>query len=151
MNVGTLCRQDVVTIDPAESLVHAARLMRERHVGFLVVVGSNNLNSDLSVTGVLTDRDIVIAVVAKDADARSLRVGDVMTRNPLLAEESSSVNATVRLMREVGVRRVPVIGGRNELTGVLSLDDVLDSTAVLLGDIAGASRSEQKSERSARP
>jgi CBS domain-containing protein len=151
MNVASLCRREVVTIDSAEGLTQAARLMRQRHVGFLIVVETNASNTDLKVTGVLTDRDIVTAVVAKEADPRTLRVGDVMTRNPLLASESGSLDATVRHMCEVGVRRVPVVGGRNELAGILSLDDVLDAMAGLLGDVAGAIRNEQRCERTSRP
>jgi CBS domain-containing protein len=151
MDIGTICRREVVSIDAAEGLIQAARLMRLRHVGFLVVVEANSSNKDLKVIGVLTDRDIVTAVIAKDADARTLKVGDVMTRNPLLAIEAGSLDATVRQMREVGVRRVPVVGARNELIGVLSLDDVLEATAALIGDIAGAIRSEQRTERTSRP
>src|SRR5215470_8843381 len=143
MNIGHLCRREVVSVDAAEDLVQAARLMRQHHVGMLVVVESSSANADLKVLGVLTDRDIVTAVIAKEADARGLKVGDVMTRNPLLACESGSVNATLRQMCEVGVRRVPVVGGRNELVGVLSLDDMLDDMAALLGDVAGAIRNEQ--------
>jgi CBS domain-containing protein len=151
MNVGSLCRREVVTVDSAEGLTQAARLMRQCHVGYLIVVEANPSSTDLKVTGVLTDRDVVTAVVAREADARALKVGDVMTRNPLLANESGPLNATLRHMSEVGVRRVPVVGGRNELVGVLSLDDVLDSMAGLLGDVAGAIRNEQRSERTSRP
>jgi CBS domain-containing protein len=151
MNIGSLCRREVVTVDAGEGLTQAARLMRQRHVGYLVVVESNSASTDLKVTGVLTDRDIVTAVVAKEADARTLKVADVMTRNPLLANESGSIEATLRHMSEVGVRRVPVVGARDQLTGILSLDDLLDSMAGLLGNVAGAIRNEQRSERTARP
>src|SRR5262245_37973166 len=151
MNIGSLCRREVVTVDAAEALTQAARLMRQRHVGYLVVVESNSASTDLKVAGVLTDRDIVTAVVAKEADARTLKVGDVMTRNPLLANESGAIEATLRHMSEVGVRRVPVVGARDQLTGILSLDDLLDSMAGLLGNVAGAIRNEQRSERTARP
>jgi CBS domain-containing protein len=151
MNIGDLCQREVVSVDAGEGLVQAARLMRQRHVGMLVVVESSATNTDLRVVGVLTDRDIVTAVIAREADARTLEVGDVMTRNPLLALESGSVNATLRQMCDVGVRRVPVVGGRNELVGVLSLDDVLDNVAALVGDIADAIRNEQRSERTSRP
>ncbi len=151
MNVGKICHREVVTVDAAEGLTQAARLMRQQHVGFLVVVESNTANADLKVVGVLTDRDIVTAVIAKEADARSFRVGDVMTRNPLLADESASLDSTLKTMREVGVRRVPVVGVRNELVGVLSIDDVLDSLADQLGSVSAAIRSEQRQERTARP
>lgn len=151
MNVGSICQSDVVSIDAAEGLTQAARLMRQRHVGFLIVVEANSSNPDLKVIGVLTDRDIVTAVIAKEADARGLKVGDVMTRNPLLAAASSSVEATLRTMREVGVRRVPVVGANNELVGVLSIDDVLDLLADQLGNVTAAIRSEQRVERTSRP
>src|SRR5262249_41083870 len=147
MNIGSVCRREVVTVETAEGLTQAARLMRQHHVGFLVVVQPSSSSTDLSVIGVLTDRDIVTAVIAKEADARTLKVGDVMVRNPLLASEVASLDATLRHMSDVGVRRVPVVGARNELVGVLSLDDVLDLMANLIGDVAGAIRSEQRSER----
>jgi CBS domain-containing protein len=151
MNVGTLCRREVVTVDAAEGLTQAAHLMRKRHVGFLVVVETSVSSPNMRVIGVLTDRDIVTAVIAKDADARTLRVGDVMTRDPLLAAETGSLDATLRHMHEFGVRRVPVVGRDNELVGVLSLDDVLEKMAEVLVDVAGAIRSEQQTERTARP
>lgn len=151
MNVRTLCRREVVTVDSAESLTQAAHLMRNRHVGFLIVVQTSASSPGMRVVGVLTDRDIVTAVIAKDADVRALRVGDVMTRDPLMAMESASLDAVLRNMHEVGVRRVPVVGPENELVGVLSLDDVLEKMAEALVDVAGAIRSEQRMERTARP
>lgn len=151
MNIGTLCHREVVTVDPGEGLTQAALLMRKHHVGFLVVVQTSASSADLKVVGVLTDRDIVTAVVAKEADARTLRVGDVMTRDPLLVTEPASLDSVLKHMREVGVRRVPVVGTRNELVGVVSLDDVLENVADLLFDVAGAIRTEQRTERTARP
>jgi len=151
MNVGTLCRREVVSVDAAESLTQAARLMRQRHVGLLVVVEPVASSPDLRVIGVLTDRDIVTAIVAKEADASGFKVGDVMTRSPLLADASASVESTLRTMREVGVRRVPVVGSRNELVGVLSIDDVLDTLAEQLGCVMATIRSEQNQERTVRP
>jgi CBS domain-containing protein len=105
----------------------------------------------LKVVGVLTDRDIVTTVVAKDADAHTLKVGDVMTRNPLVAGDSYALESMLRHMREAGVRRVPVVGLRSELVGVLSLDDVLEALASQLTNIAAAIRNEQQLERSVRP
>ena len=151
MNVGSICQGDVVTTRPGDDLCVAARLMRERHVGFLIVVEPTTSDADLKVIGVLTDRDIVVTVVAKEADARTLKVEDIMTRNPLLISDSCSLEVALRHMRDAGVRRVPVVGGRTQLVGVLSLDDVLDAFAGQLSDVAGAIRSEQHIERTARP
>jgi CBS domain-containing protein len=151
MSVGDICRRDVVTIAPDASLYYAASVMREKHVGMLVVVMPAKDGVDRAVQGVLTDRDIVVTVVGRDADPKDLKVMDVMTRNPLLAAEKSSVAVVLRLMRADGVRRVPVVGARNELVGVLSIDDVLDVMAEQIGAISGAIRGEQSRERQLRP
>jgi CBS domain-containing protein len=78
---------------------------------------------------VLTDRDIVRSVVAREADSRALRVDDVMTRDPLIAQLADDLLDARRRMRRLGVRRVPVVGDSGELLGVLSLDDILDGLA----------------------
>jgi CBS domain-containing protein len=151
MGVGDICRRDVVTIAPENDLCDAARLMREKHVGMLVVVGTVEGNADQVVQGVLTDRDIVVTVVGRGAEPKGLKVMDVMTRNPLLVAEGASVAGVVRLMRTDGVRRVPVVGARNQLVGVISIDDVLDVLADQLTAISGAIRGEQARERELRP
>jgi CBS domain-containing protein len=147
MSVVNLCQRHVVTILAGAGLTAAAKLMRQDHVGYLVVVEPLPEEDGLKLVGVLTDRDIVIAVVAREADPRTLTVGDVMTRDPLLAKESSSVEATLHYMREVGVRRVPVLSTTDRLIGVLALDDALGAVAEQLSDIAGCVRNEQRVER----
>ena len=150
MIVGNLCKTEVITVTSDEPVAAAARLMRERHVGLLVVVEAGAVKPDLMPIGVLTDRDIVTAVVAKDADAHALKVGDVMTRHPLLAGESHYLEGTLRLMRDAGVRRAPVVGSRGQLTGILSLDDVITEFAGQISDVAGAFLNEQTRERATR-
>jgi CBS domain-containing protein len=150
MNAGTICKRDVVTIRETDDLTLGAHLMREKHVGCLIVVEPAEQGGQLKVVGVLTDRDIVVAVLAREVDARTLKVGDVMTRNPLLAQDSQSIDAVLRHMREVGVRRVPVVDHTGHLIGVLSLDDVLEAIAEQLMNVAGSIRSEQRVERAVR-
>lgn len=145
MNAGSVCKRGVVTVAPTDDLIAAAHVMREKHVGFLVVAESTVHNR--RVIGVLTDRDIVVAVLAQEVDAHALKVGDVMTRNPLLIDEAQSIEAVLRHMREAGVRRVPVVDCSGALTGVLSIDDVLERIAGQLIDIAGSIRNEQRMER----
>ena len=151
MSVGDICRREVVTITPDAGLCDAARVMREKHVGFLVVVGPATEKGDRLVQGVLTDRDIVVTVVGRDADPKDLKVVDIMTRNPLLIAAGTSVTGALGLMRADGVRRVPVVGVRNELVGVLSIDDVLDVVANQLTAISGAMQGERALERVVRP
>lgn len=145
MNAGSVCKRGVVTVAPTDDLVAAAHVMREKHVGYLIVSESTVHNR--RVIGVLTDRDIVVAVLAQEVDAHALKVGDVMTRNPLIIDEGQSIEAVLRHMREAGVRRVPVVDRSGALTGVLSIDDVLEQIADQLINIAGSIRNEQRMER----
>ena len=82
MEVASLCQRNVVTIRPSDDLTTAAERMRARHVGYLVVADACPRDGALEPLGVLTDRDIVVSVVARHADPGALRVGDVMTRQP---------------------------------------------------------------------
>lgn len=146
MNVGSICKRQIVTVTPRSDLATAAELMREKHVGFLIVVEPEPQAQYGRPVGVLTDRDIVISVVARGADPTLLTAGDVMNREPVLAEESDSVDHALRTMRRMGVRRLPVIGSRGMLTGVLALDDVLDVLAAEIGEVSGTVRNEQRIE-----
>lgn len=151
MDVIQLCRRNAVTIRPFEDLLAAARLMRESHVGFLVVVEPMVGDSGERPVGVLTDRDIVVRVLARETDPRSLRVGDVMTRDPVMAKGTQPLSEALRSMRLIGVRRIPVAGHRGQLIGVLSLDEVIDDLSGRLSDVAGSIRTELRAEEALRP
>lgn len=151
MKVGDICSRDVATIRELDGLTAAAQLMRQRHIGYVVVIEPKVGESTGAPIGVITDRDIVVGVVAREADPRSLRVGDLMTRQPVLAAEDSSVSAALHHMREIGIRRVPVVDRVGRLIGVLSLDDVLDALAEQLMDVASSIRRELKVESALRP
>jgi CBS domain-containing protein len=151
MNVSQLCSRDVVTVRKTDEVTVAARLMRKKHVGYLVVVEPDFTGATQRPIGVLTDRDIVIGVVAQDVNPRGLRVGDVMTRSPVVVELTDSIAAAVQEMRRIGVRRVPVVGSVGELEGVLSLDEVLDALSGELQNLAGAVRNERRVETALRP
>lgn len=151
MKVGDICTRNVATVAEFEELMAAAQLMRKKHIGYLVVVEPNIADGTVTPVGVVTDRDIVVRVLAREADVRSLRVGDVMTRQPVLAKEDSSISAALHDMREIGVRRLPVVDHAGRLFGVLSLDDVLDALAEELMDVATSIRHELKVENALRP
>jgi CBS domain-containing protein len=151
MNVIDVCKRNVVTIGPAEELKTAAQLMRERHIGYLVVVEPSGLSGAPRPIGVLTDRDLVITVLAKGEDPSGLRAGDVMTRDPVTVREDKPLAFALSEMRRIGVRRLPVIDGAGQLTGILSLDDVLDALAAELAGVVGSIRSELHIEGALRP
>jgi len=151
MIVSEICRRNPVTIRSHEELISAAALMRERHIGYLIVVEPHPPHAAPRPVGVLTDRDLVVGVLAKGADARLLKVGDVMTRDPIVVCEDTSLNSALAEMRRIGVRRIPVVDAVGQLVGVLSLDEVLDAIAEELRGVIGSIRTEVRAEGARRP
>lgn len=149
--IGKLCQRNVICIGPNEDIATAAQRMRESHVGCLIVTQPGAEGSQRKVLGMLTDRDIVVSVVAREAAPRSLKVSDVMSRYPLMVAEDASLDAALSFMRDAGVRRVAVTGAQGELVGVLSLDDVLEKMAEQLTKITTSMRTGQRTERLVRP
>jgi CBS domain-containing protein len=140
LNAGDICTRTVTIAYPSMALNEAARLMRDRHVGSLVVVEERTLE-DRVVVGMLTDRDIAIGVVAADRDPHGMRVGDVMSKGVATAREDDSLADLLSAMRRKGVRRVPVVSPQGSLIGLVALDDVLDVLAQemkAVADVVGA-------------
>jgi CBS domain-containing protein len=133
-----------ISIFCGADVAQAARLMRDQHVGFLVV---HREGDDLRrPLGVLTDRDIVLEVTACGIDPRSVTVEDVMTREPLIARDSDELSDVLQTMRREGVRRVPVVDSRGALVGIIAIDDLVGIVAGLICDMAGSIRTEQRRE-----
>jgi CBS domain-containing protein len=129
MNAYDLCQRHVVTVRRHEELSTAAWMMRERNVGCLVVVDMAGTFGGWRAVGLLTDRDIVTNVFARDCDPRSMLVEEVMTRQPLCVTQSTPFDEAWQRMRAAGVRRVPVVDDRGCLCGILALDDIFDHLA----------------------
>jgi len=144
MNVGELCNRQVVIATRQTGLVEAARRMREHHVGSLVVVAEQF--SQRVPVGMITDRDIVVAVVAKEVDAKTLTVGDVMSAGALVVREQDGIPDALRMMREKGVRRVPVVNDTGGLAGIVTVDDILELVAEEMDGFVRTLRSERARE-----
>lgn len=144
-----LCTREVVACPPSLSVDEAARLMRERHVGSLVVVERGD--GGRLPAGILTDRDIVTAVVAKDVDPKTLRVGDVMSTTVAVVRAHDTLYDVLSQMRRHGVRRIPVIDAHGVLAGLVSQDDVLSAIAGELQALASVSQRGQHQEMRTRP
>jgi len=125
-------------------VAEAARLMREQHVGSLVVI--EETDNGRVVIGMLTDRDIAIAVVALDFNAQTLRVADVMSSSLVTVRAEDSVHDVLSLMRRHGVRRIPVTMEQDVLIGIVTLDDLLEIAAEELRGFVQAIESERKRE-----
>lgn len=148
LSAGDLCTRTVVVAHRDLALNEAARLMREHHVGCLVVV--DEAGDGRRPVGLLTDRDIVTAVVAQDVDTQLLRVDDMMSGSPAVAYESDSLLDALAAMRRAGVRRVPVVDARGVLQGLLALDDVIETVGEqmsALAQVLGAARQREQRRR----
>lgn len=134
MNIGTICKRHLVTIDGSDSLQHAAALMREHHVGALVV--TTRADEGAQVVGMLSDRDLAIEVLARGGDASRLTVGG-LARGPLVSvREDESVAAAVDQMQSAGVRRLLVHEAEGHLVGIVSFDDLLPACIAPLAGLA---------------
>ena len=148
--VSDYCSPDAITVTPGFGLLETAKLMRDRHVGCVVVVENAPLGA--RPIGILTDRDIVVGVLAQtDRQLHLLHVDDVMTRDPQLAKGSDDLSDTLMTMRAKGIRRVPVVSTEGALTGLLSFDDVLDYVRDEVADLARLVGRERRREQRTRP
>lgn len=148
MKVGEICKRAVIAVDNSTDVDAAAETMRKHHVGYLIVYkAGDELRRPI---GVLTDRDIVIEVIANKVDPVAVTVDDVMTRQPMVAEETEQLGDVLQAMRIAGVRRVPVVDARGALAGVVAIDDAFDVITGFMCDITGSVKNEQRQERRAR-
>jgi len=148
MKISDHCKRPVVAIRGDADIADAAKLMREQHVGFLVVF--NQSDKSRKPVGVLTDRDIVLQVTAREVDPHAVRIEDAMTRNPLVATEADDLAEVLQAMQMMGIRRVPVTDTLGVLTGVFAVDDAVGMIAELLCNVSGSIKSEQRQEWRAR-
>ena len=148
MSVGEICNREVVTIEKSAPVVRAAKLMRQFHVGCVVVVADGV--QPLQPVGVVTDRDLAIEILAQEVPAETVIVGDVMGAELLTAREEDGIWETIMRMRAVGVRRLPIVSRHGELVGILTMDDLLQFIVGELSDLVKLVRREQKREEVAR-
>jgi CBS domain-containing protein len=146
MTVSEIYSTPAVTAHPDETVVEAARRLRDRHVGDVIVVDDTK-----RLVGILTDRDIVVSAVAQSPDRLdSLRVGDIMTTDVLSVRRNETVEDALKKMASRGVRRLPVLGVDGHVDGVLSLDDLLQRESLQLWNLVTAVAREQRQERELR-
>ena len=118
-----VCMPDVVYCGPATTITEAARLMRRKHVGDIVVV--EDPEGDRIPVGVVTDRDIVVEVLANELDPATNTVTDIMRTPVVIADDGEDTAQAIERMRTHGVRRIPVVGTGGALVGIVTLDDLL--------------------------
>jgi CBS domain-containing protein len=134
MSIAELCTRSVVSATPTTTIVDAAALMRRHHVGNIVVVD----RADRAPTplGLVTDRDIVVEVVAKGVDPSAVTVAEVLTGRVEVIAETASAEEALRRMTEAAVRRLPVVNRAGGLVGIISVNDLLPWLALEIGNVA---------------
>ena len=144
MNVSRIYTRSLVAAQRSNSLQMAAALMRRHHVGALLVT-DDEPNSDRAI-GIITDRDLVVQVIADGISPEKRTIGEVMTPGISTISETSDVHEAIEVMRSDGIRRLAVADEDGTLLGVLSFDDVIDAIAVELSGLADSIRSERERE-----
>lgn len=144
MTIGAVCNHEIITVQRDATVLHAATLMRQYHVGDVVVI-ENHKNKILPI-GIVTDRDIIIEVVATELDCEVITVGDIMITNLAMVKESAGILEGIQLMTSKGVRRLPVLDDSGSLIGIVTLDDLLQLLAKEFGALSKLVAREQKNE-----
>ena len=148
MHIRDICTSDAAHCTRDETVQGAALMMRRLHVGDVIVV--DRFDGASVPVGIVTDRDIVVSVIAPGLDPASLQVGDIMTDDLLTARDTDDVYETIEHMRLRGIRRVPMIDAKGNLTGVVSADDLLEFLAEEMGELSRISPYQQAHEKRAR-
>ena len=133
MFVGEMCNRQVIICGPDDSIQVASELMRDNHVGDVIVV--DHKEGKHFPIGILTDRDIVIEVLAEGVNLNDIAVKDVMSGNLICVKEDDFIIETIAKMRDKGIRRIPVVNREGSLEGILAVDDTIELVAELLSDL----------------
>ena len=152
MKVADICTQEVVSTERTSTLQQAATLMRERHVGALVVI--DDASPAAQVVGMVTDRDLAIEAVARGLDVTQIEIGRLASGKLAAIPAGASIDDAIAAMKKWGVRRLLVAGEGGQLSGIVSMDDLLDALAHEMSQMAHAARGgieREIAERSALP
>lgn len=144
MKVDTVLTPAVVRIERSATLAEAAGMMRDRHVGALLV--TDDIPHTQRLVGIVTDRDIVLKGVAEDLAPRAASVSQVMTAGTASVPLGAPLSDALATMRSHGIRRLLVTQHDGRLAGIVSLDDIVDALGHEFAGLAGILRSELERE-----
>jgi predicted transcriptional regulator len=143
MKIGELCIRDTFIIQKDDNIVEAAKLMRVFNVGDLIVVTTHKEGN--TPIGIVTDRDIVMHVVADNADPQSVKVAEIMSKELVTGNEEDGIYESIERMRTHGIRRLPVVNKEGYLAGILTVDDMLEFLGEEVSSLIGLFYKEQRS------
>jgi len=134
MNIGKICNKNVTVCHRDTTALQLAQLMRKHHVGDCLVVDS--ISGITLPVGIVTDRDLVVSVIAPEIDAATICVEDIMSSPLTTAYESEDIFSVLERMRQHGIRRIPIIDETGCLFGIVALDDIVAALAGMLVQMA---------------
>jgi CBS domain-containing protein len=144
LTLESLATRIVVTATPDTTATRAAQLMRAHHVGSLVVLDSASDNG--KPVGIVTDRDLVLAVMAEELDPDLFTVGDVMSVELVTAPGRASLMEATQAMRSHRVRRLIVLDDAGRVVGIAALEDLLEAMTREFGELVMALRGARERE-----
>ena len=130
MGLGNLVHRKVVTVNQGTTVKEVVRLMEEKNVGSVVVVGGGE------VVGIVTDRDILLRVVNKGLNPERSSVDEGMTKGIVVLRDEMGLFDALEKVKEKGVRRFPVVDARGNLKGIMTLDDIIYILGKEMADVA---------------
>jgi len=148
MSIGQICKREVTYAARDTTVQAASKLMRHYHVGTVVVV--DDMAGRRVPIGIVTDRDIVVEVNAVDLNPNVITVGDIMAPELVTVREDEGLLQTVEIMRYKGVRRLPVVDHDGNLTGIVSIDDLLEALTEQMAEmtrVLGRERAQEVQSR----
>lgn len=148
MPISEICNREVVIMRRNDTVQDAAKLMRQQHVGDVLVCDERG--SMKVPVGIVTDRDLVVEIMAADVQRPTMSVGDIMSPELATIRESAGIFEAIQFMRAKGVRRLPVVSDDGALVGILALDDLLELISEELLELSKLVRFEQKKEAGTR-
>lgn len=148
MSLGQICNRETIVIGKDESILEAAKLMREHHVGSVVVVESGV--SGVRPIGIVTDRDLVVEILAAELDPATVSIGDIMSFDLVTGRENEMLWDALQRMRVRGVRRMPVVDQDGTLLGIITSDDLLEALTAELSQLVKLVGREREREARAR-
>jgi CBS domain-containing protein len=113
--------EDLVCCTPGDSVTEVARLMKKEDIGPVLVVDNNDSKT---LVGIVTDRDLVLKVLADGLDPRTTQVNDVMSKKLVTCRADDDVEQAMNAMAQFQLRRIPVVGENMKLVGIISQADV---------------------------
>ena len=137
-------KTDVVFVDQDMPILEVAKLMRDREVGDVIVTKYSSEKT--KPVGMITDRDLVIGILAEKKSAETMRAADLMTQPVTVAYESDGIYDLIKTMKKEGIGRLPIVDDQGSLLGIITAKKLLQLLAQEFNDLLNFSRKSHKKD-----